>query len=647
MSSQVSAIFSEANTRAAVTKVTTSPWQVEGCASGRPRCEAARNLLTGGRRAPGSTAPTTSAATAPPSGSTTPAALTRTSTATFDPTNRRTRRLTPEDDTRYGYDQAGNLTGLTDSGGRVGYTYDPGRQLTSVAEPGASCRTTGGAVYTVDGGNNPVPRGIKCTVFSYDGDGNTEKVRYPTNHPTDTTNRGATVDADYDPSGRISKITAGVWPPSSARLLDLGYSYAAGTRDTTLIQTVTDASGPTTLERKASYDGVNQLTLLRATDKADPATTVSSERFCYDKTGNPTKYSAGPAATDCAATTGTTSLPATRTYDPGNELTSLAAGSRSATGTLTGTLAHDGNGSETTGPAYHGGPQRTHSPYSERDQDVQANSTTNTYAGPSQAKRLSRGGTTFGYNRTGIAWWRTGSTANAPVTYATRTPGGTLLGLRTGTRDTITTSYTSRYPLTDHLGSVRYLIRQDQAVSTSRTYSAYGQTLSQTSSDGYDNPIGYTGGYLDGDTGLYKLGIRYYDPALARFTQPDPTGLDDHYTYARNNPLNNTDPSGAETLEIGVEGCWGVCLCVGFAVDEEGRKGLTGKFGLGTPSVGGGVGISSDDEVNDEFGAQVSGDFGFGSRQFSSTSDGNSGSGSVGLYTPGISGGFTGTKEFG
>ncbi len=44
---------------------------------------------------------------------------------------------------------------------------------------------------------------------------------------------------------------------------------------------------------------------------------------------------------------------------------------------------------------------------------------------------------------------------------------------------------------------------------------------------------------------MYKLGIRYYDPTLGRFTQPDPTGQDPHYTYAGDNPVNFTDPSGA------------------------------------------------------------------------------------------------------
>ncbi len=61
----------------------------------------------------------------------------------------------------------------------------------------------------------------------------------------------------------------------------------------------------------------------------------------------------------------------------------------------------------------------------------------------------------------------------------------------------------------------------------------------------------YTGQRLDAATGLYFYNARYYDPGLARFTQPDtivpdpgdPQSLN-RYSYAGNNPLRYTDPSG-------------------------------------------------------------------------------------------------------
>jgi RHS repeat-associated protein len=62
--------------------------------------------------------------------------------------------------------------------------------------------------------------------------------------------------------------------------------------------------------------------------------------------------------------------------------------------------------------------------------------------------------------------------------------------------------------------------------------------------------VRYAGYYFDYQTSLYKVGQRYYDPALGRWTQPDPLDqpLDQRgwnpYTYAGNDPIDFTDPSG-------------------------------------------------------------------------------------------------------
>ncbi|MDP9382987.1 MAG: hypothetical protein M3Q29_23190 [Chloroflexota bacterium] len=39
---------------------------------------------------------------------------------------------------------------------------------------------------------------------------------------------------------------------------------------------------------------------------------------------------------------------------------------------------------------------------------------------------------------------------------------------------------------------------------------------------GWYNPFRYTGTYLDGATGMYQMGARYYQPNTGRFTQLDP-----------------------------------------------------------------------------------------------------------------------------
>jgi len=61
----------------------------------------------------------------------------------------------------------------------------------------------------------------------------------------------------------------------------------------------------------------------------------------------------------------------------------------------------------------------------------------------------------------------------------------------------------------------------------------------------------YTGQEQDQETGLYNYNARIYDPELGRFLTPDsivqapddPQALN-RYAYGRNNPINNTDPTG-------------------------------------------------------------------------------------------------------
>ena len=69
---------------------------------------------------------------------------------------------------------------------------------------------------------------------------------------------------------------------------------------------------------------------------------------------------------------------------------------------------------------------------------------------------------------------------------------------------------------------------------------------------GLVNPWGYAGGYTDKTTGLIKFGIRFYDAHTGRWTQATPIGGSlqeatkaNPYVYADNNPINETDPSGA------------------------------------------------------------------------------------------------------
>jgi RHS repeat-associated protein len=87
------------------------------------------------------------------------------------------------------------------------------------------------------------------------------------------------------------------------------------------------------------------------------------------------------------------------------------------------------------------------------------------------------------------------------------------------------------------------------------------------------NPFKFAGGYLDSATNLYKFGTRYDDPTLGRWTQQDPVGgsLGDlnsanRYTYADDNPVNLTDPSGMDAVDCAATILLSILAVVGFAV---------------------------------------------------------------------------------
>jgi len=86
---------------------------------------------------------------------------------------------------------------------------------------------------------------------------------------------------------------------------------------------------------------------------------------------------------------------------------------------------------------------------------------------------------------------------------------------------------------------------QEQALA----YYPYGGTRINTGT--VNVPYKYTGKELDASTGLYFYEARYHDPALGRFITadtivPNPRDPQDlnRYTYAGNNPLLYTDPTG-------------------------------------------------------------------------------------------------------
>jgi RHS repeat-associated protein len=98
-------------------------------------------------------------------------------------------------------------------------------------------------------------------------------------------------------------------------------------------------------------------------------------------------------------------------------------------------------------------------------------------------------------------------------------------------------------------GSPRLLTTGSGQVSARYSFRPFGAQVAHSGSN--TTPVSFAGGRLDDESGLVKLGARYYDPAHARFLSPDTvlpdptrTQANNRYLYAYGNPLSWTDPTG-------------------------------------------------------------------------------------------------------
>ena len=428
------------------------------------------------------------------------------------------------------HDLAGNLRAYTDDGGTVLYRYNTTNNLEALTEPGGDC--TGLSLQT-----GQPPATSKCTLFGYDDNDIRTTIRYP---------GSSSLAATSDASGRLATMK---WSSSGQVRLDLVYDYKVGTADTVLLATrtlsITDLATTVSRRQTFSYDKANRLTGLRSTDLA--GTLTSAEGFCYDRAGNRVEYAANVLTCDVGGTD-TTPANNTSSYGAANQqLTSTATAAESTTA-LTGTgFTTDGNGAQTSSRSTPG----VSTSYNDRQQATSftpagGTAFTATYRGADQVERRTAGTATFTTGPLGLAAKR--DSATGLTTHYTRDADGTLISLRVGPTSTPASSRPSYYPFTDNLGSIYQLVDSTGTVRNSYRYSAYG--VPTTVRADIDNNLGFTGAYRDTPTGLYKLGLRYYDPTHGRFTAPDPTGQDPHYTYALNNPTNYVDPTGLEAANV-------------------------------------------------------------------------------------------------
>ncbi|HEX7167567.1 MAG TPA: RHS repeat-associated core domain-containing protein, partial [Acidimicrobiales bacterium] len=424
------------------------------------------------------------------------------------------------------YDQRNNLVSRTTADGTtVSYTYDGMGNLASITDPGGTVRYSYNAANLLAAVVEPDDDAI---VVSYDKDYNRSAVRYP---------NGASVFTTYNDAKQVTKINA--LNASQQTLMSVEYSYVdpATGDDTVLRYSAKDKDGNVTAYK---YDALNRLTRAKTTSPANAV--LADYVYGYDGAGNRTTESTFD---------GTVTRTGTNTFDAANE---------QLTRDNVVTMTYDANGNQT------GSLLGTEYVYNAKDQTVSMRAAgppvEMRYHGRGQAERASLGQAgspvlAFTNTMIGITAESVGGAVRRG--YVRDETGGLLAQ---------TTTAGANYVVTDGVGSVIGMLGEDGSLAGTLQYAPFGETT-KTTGVAASMPFRFAGGYLD-PTGLYKLGERYYDAALGRFTQPDPVenAFDpkhwNRYSYAGGDPVNFADPTGLSPWSR----AWDAIKCAGkVAVD--------------------------------------------------------------------------------
>jgi RHS repeat-associated protein len=312
------------------------------------------------------------------------------------------------------------------------------------------------------------------------------------------------ISTDHDLSHRVETIEA--TKPGSPALVSLIDDYTSGSGERALRQTVRDMRQGTTTSY--SYDHLDRLTSAQS-----PGETWT---YSYDPTSNRTQEY--ESVTDSWRS---------YSYNAANQLT--GRGGASYTYDLNGNTLTEAGGNSFS--------------YDPKDHTTQISGEAFKYAGATQFELTNHGATTYTNTLLGIS--RRGSD------HFTRDPRGMLLGQRTPSN--------RYYPIADSLGSIVAVTDKDGNLVGRHDYEPFG---AEQGSPAFNSPFRFAGELYHPNHKLYKIGARWYDPKLGRWTQPDLVEQpkdpiqSNRYLYAAQDPVNVTDPSGlwiGEDIWDGVE----------------------------------------------------------------------------------------------
>ncbi|MGW3650195.1 RHS repeat-associated core domain-containing protein [Streptomyces sp. NPDC000878] len=309
---------------------------------------------------------------------------------------------------------------------------------------------------------------------------------------------------------------------------DLGRLTGAWTQAATICGTTpaSDFAGPDPYQQQYTYDKMGNLQSL--TEKTSSTTAAATRDYRYPGySADESTYTADTARPHAVTSVVTGSSSDSYGYDNAGQMTSRTVGGVASTIAWSPLhrVASVKTGANTTSYVYDaGGNVLLRNAPTEKVLYVDGHEIHKAGSTAAQASRH------YSADGTSIAVRTADSTADSPT-------NGKLTWL-----------------LGDGQASTQLMVAAVGGTVVRRRYTPFGKQRGTTANLPTTVDRGYVGQVEDDSTGLSMLGARMYDPGLARFLSPDEINKPyspqeaNAYSYAANNPIAFSDPSG---LEIG------------------------------------------------------------------------------------------------